>query len=697
MLKKSPSQSELNNLVLLLNSGDFSAAEASAKSLGKTYPKAVVVWKILGVAIAEQGNMADAIDPLKKVVMLAPKDAEAHRNLATALKEIGQIKTAEAHFRTSISLDPNDALSHISLAKILNEKDDFTNAEKLCLKAITLKYDMAEAHDQLGIALLGQKKITAAETSFRTAILLNPNMADAHNNLGIALNEQGKYSEADASYRQALALNPDFANAYNNMATNYYAQRKLLDAETLLLQAIALKPNFPDALNTLGNIYKDLNRIDESIAYFRKAITIEPAMNIAHSNLLLTAGYNAKLSQEEALDEAKAFGINASARVKNKYTKWNCKFPIDTTSGKIKVGFVSGDFRKHAVAFFIEGLFRNFNKDKFELFAYTTQPQEDDITALLKPNFAKWQPIYGKNNEVAAAIIHQDAPHILFDLSGHTAGNRLPMFAYKPAPIQVTWLGYPATTGMTEMDYILANHHLIPVGQEQPFVEKVWRLPEVVACFSPLIEDIPIAAPPSLQNNYTTFGCFNNLIKMSDNVVATWSQILHAVPNSKLHLQTKQLSEQSVLERTYARYSEHGITPDRLILEGITARLDYFKSYNKIDIALDPFPCTGGTTTADTLWMSVPVLTMKGRDFWSRLGEAPIHYAGLQNWIAEDEKDYINKAAAFAADRDYLATLRSEQRDNVMASSLFDAARFTTHFETALTEMVMANQSKFNQ
>jgi protein O-GlcNAc transferase len=688
MLKKSPSQSELNNLILLLNSGNFSAAEASAKSLGKTYPKAVVVWKILGVAIAEQGNIAGAIDPMKKVVTLAPKDAEAHRNLATALKEIGQIKTAETHFRTSISLDSNDALSHISLAKILNEKDDFTNAEKLCLKAITLNYRMAEAHDQLGIALLGQKKITAAETSFRTAILLNPNMADTHNNLGIALNEQGKYDEADASYRQALALNPDFANAYNNMATNYYAQRKLLDAEALLLQAIALKPNFPDALNTLGNIYKDLNRIDESIAYFRKAITIEPAMNIAHSNLLLTAGYNAKLSQEEALDEARVFGINASAQVKNKYTKWNCKFPIDATSGKIKVGFVSGDFRKHAVAFFIEGLFRNFNKDKFELFAYPTQPQEDEITALLKPNFTKWQPIYGKNNEVAAAIIHQDAPHILFDLSGHTAGNRLPMFAYKPAPIQVTWLGYPATTGLSEMDYILGDPYLTPEGDDHFFVEKVWRLPEITWCFDPLFKEVPTAGLPALKNNFITFGCFNNLAKINDQVVKVWADILHALPTSKLYLQVKQLSESSVMQKTYDRFAAVGITADRLILEKGDSRENYFASFNKMDIALDPFPCPGGTTSADTLWMSVPVLTLKGRDLWSRIGETMANNVGLKNWIAKDQEDYINKAITFSSDLLALAELRSNLRQQVTSSPLFDAPRYTRHFETALTEMV---------
>ena len=727
MLKKSPSQTELNNLIQLLNDGNFSAAEATAKSLSKTYPKAIMIWKILGVAIAEQGNMADAIEPMKKVITLDPKDAEAHRNLATALKEIGQINSAETHFRKSIALNTQDSLGYISLGKILNEQFKFNEAEKLCRKAILISYDMPEAHDQLGIALLGQKKLTDAESCFRTAILLKPDMADAHNNLGIALNELGKYAEAEASYMQALQLNPVFTNAFMNIGKNFsdqnrYAEseiayRKALDiepdhilslsglglilhlqkreeeAKTILEKALDLNPNLPEALNTLGNVHKELGNFEIGLECYQKAIELKPNFTFVYSNLLLLAGYHAKLSQEELLQKAKSYGAQVAAQVTKKYTAWQCQ-PIDENN-KIRVGFVSGDFKMHAVSFFLEGLLRNFDKNKFELIAYTTQPKEDEVTALLKPHFNKWQAIFGKSDHDAAEIIYQDAPHVLFDLAGHTGMNRLPVFAYKPAPIQVTWLGYPATTGLTEMDYILANRHVIPEGEEQPFVEKVWRLPEVVGCFSPLTEDIPTTAPPSLQNGYTIFGCFNNLIKMSDNVVAVWSQILKAVPNSKLHLQTKQLSAPSVLESTYARYSEHGITPDRLILEGLTSRLDYFKSYNKIDIALDPFPCTGGTTTADTLWMSVPVLTMKGRDFWSRLGEAPIHYAGMENWIADDEKDYVGKAVAFAADKNYLAKLRREQRDIVMASPLFDAPRFTRHFEAALQEMIKENQSRF--
>lgn len=728
MLKKSPSQTELNHLIQVVNSGNYAAAETLATPLSKTYPKAILIWKILGVAIAEQGRMAEAIAPMQKVVQLEPKDAEAHRNLATALKELGQIKSAEAHFRKSIALNSQDALACMSLGKILNEQFNFIEAEKLCRKAIMLSYDFPEAHDQLGIALLGQKKLIDAESSFRAAILLKPDMADAHNNLGITLNEQIRYAEAESSYIQALKLNPVFTNAFMNLAKNFsdqekytqaeiayrkaldidpkhslsltglglalHLQRKEEEARAVLEQALALDSQLPEALITLGNVHKELGNTQIALDYYRKAIDIKPEFTFVYSNLLLIAGYHAKLPPEQLLQEAKQFGAYVSARVKNPYTRWLCQLPDGNT--KLRIGFVSGDLKRHAVAFFLEGLLRHFDKTKIELIAYTTQPKEDEVTALIKPHFIKWQAIYGKSDKDAAEIIYQDAPHILFDLSGHTAYNRLPMFAHKPAPIQVTWAGYPATTGMTEMDYILADPYLVPVGEEHPFVEQVWRLPEVAGCFAPLVEDVPVASLPALQNGFITFGCFNNLVKMSDDVVAVWSQILHSVPNSKLYLQTRQLSEQSAVQQTYERYAAHGIAPEQLIVEGVTPRVEYFRSYNKIDIALDPFPCPGGTTTADTLWMSVPVLTMKGRDFWSRLGESLAYNVGLPNWIAKDAADYIAKAVAFADDKNYLAELRSELREKVMASPLFDAKRFTTHFEEAMRQMISAHQSKFN-
>lgn len=728
MLKKSPSQTELNNLIAALNTGNFSAAEAIAKPLSRTYPKATLVWKILGVAIAEQGKMAEAIEPMRKVVLLEPKDAEAHRNLATALKEIGEITQAEAHFRKTIALNPQDMLAYISLGKILNEQRNYIDADKLCRKAITLKYDIPELHDQLGIALLGQIKLAEAENSFRTAILLNHDMADAHNNLGIILNEQARYAEAETSYLQALKLNPIFTNAFVNLAKNFADQDKYEPAEkayrkateidpshTLSLsglglmqlrqkkadearinleKALELDSHHAETLNTLGTAYTELGNTQVALECYQKAIDIKPNFTFAYSNLLLLAGYHAALSPEQLLDKAKQYSTYISAQTKIKYTSWKCKLPNDSTNTKIRVGFVSGDLRKHAVTFFLEGLLRNLDKNKFELIAYHSQPKEDYVSALIKPHFIKWQPIYDRNDQDAAQTIYEDAPHILIDLSGHTAYNRLPIFAHKPAPIQLTWLGYPATTGLTDIDYILGDPYLTPADEEHLFVEKVWRLPEIVWCFNPLFDDVPIAELPALKNNYITFGSFNNLAKINDNVVKVWADILHALPTAKLYLQARQLNEPSVMQKTYTRFAAVGITNDRLILEESGNRENYFHSFNKMDIALDPFPCPGGTTSADTVWMSVPILTMKGQSYWSRIGETIANNIGLEEWIADDIEDYINKAIKFASNLPALATLRANLRQQAMKSPLFDAPRYARNFEAALTQMVAIHNTE---
>ena len=722
-MKKGPTQAELENLIQLINTGRNIDAETKAHELSKLHPKANIVWKILGVARARQGRTTDAIPAMQKATQLEPKDAEAQRNLAHLFQSTGNLNQAEIHFSKAITLNPQDFDSSISLAKILHSQQKYSDSEKVCKKFIAYKYDSPEVHFQLGLALLMQKKPHDAESSFRTTILLAPSMVEAHNHLGISLNHQKKYAEAENSYRQAIHLDQHLTSAYCNLAFNSAAQDRFIEAEEayrkaieinpgdvvamnnlgIILQkqekpedakiviekALSLNPQWPHAHNTLGNIYKDLGDIESALEHYKKAITISPTISLAHySNYLLFTGYHAKLSPEEFLQESIQYGKLASAQAKLKYTSWLCKNPNKNAESKIRIGFVSGDFRRHAVASFLENMLRHFDKDKFELIAYPSHHKEDDITELLKPHFIKWQPIHTKSDLDAAKLIHQDAPHILFDLSGHSAHNRLPMFAYKPAPIQVTWAGYPATTGLPEMDYILGDKIIIPSGSEHQFTEKVCRFPEIGGCFSPLIEDIPTVTPPVLANGYITFGCFNNLIKMNDNVVATWAKILLSVPNSKLHLQSQQLSEESVIQSTYRRFAIHGIIPQQLILEGKTSRQDYFRSYNRIDIALDPFPRTGGTTSADTLWMGVPVLTLKGYDYWSRLGESITHCVEQSEWIADSTDDYINKAIFFAGNLDYLTKNREILRDKVIASPLFDAPRFARNFEKTMLHIV---------
>lgn len=298
-----------------------------------------------------------------------------------------------------------------------------------------------------------------------------------------------------------------------------------------------------------------------------------------------------------------------------------------------------------------------------------------------------WKSIYGQNDEAAANLIYTDGIHVLIDLSGHTANNRLPMFGYKPSPVQASWLGYFATTGLNEMDYLIGDPYVTPPKDDDQFTEKVWRLPKTRWCFTPPNVDIEVSVPPALNNDYVTFGCFNNLTKVNDKVVELWAKVLNAIPNSRLLLKAKQFRDQLARDSTIQRFAAQGINSKRISLERWEDRQKYFEAYNKIDITLDPFPFTGGTTSVESLWMGVPLVTLAGGSLISRQGVGVLMNAGLSDWVADDEEEYVAKAVLFASDLDKLASLRVGLRSQILASPLFDAPRFARNIENALWAM----------
>jgi predicted O-linked N-acetylglucosamine transferase (SPINDLY family) len=355
---------------------------------------------------------------------------------------------------------------------------------------------------------------------------------------------------------------------------------------------------------------------------------------------------------------------------------------------------LSGDLRGHSVGYFLEGLVGNLDPDRMELLAYPTYNAADDLTARIRPRFAAWTPLAGLSDDIAARRIHADGAHVLIDLSGHTAHNRLPVFAWRPAPVQVTWLGYFATTGVAEMDYILADPHVAPPGEEDHFTEAVWRLPETYLCFTPPDAQLEVAPSPALSSGAVTFGCFNTLTKLNDAVVALWARVVRATPGSRLFLKTRQLNGPAMCEAVRRRFAAHGLAAERLILEGSSPRFELLKAYDRVDIALDPFPYPGGTTSVEGLWMGVPAITRRGDRFLSHVGESIAHNAGLADWIAADDDDYVARAVDKASDLGRLADLRAGLRQQVLAGPLFDAPRFARHFEAALWGMWEKKKSK---
>jgi protein O-GlcNAc transferase len=348
------------------------------------------------------------------------------------------------------------------------------------------------------------------------------------------------------------------------------------------------------------------------------------------------------------------------------------------------------------VGYFLESLLTEFDPARIELFAYPTDLQVDELTIRIKPYFAAWKPLLGLNDEAAARLIHADGIHILIDLSGHTSKNRLPLFAWKPAPVQTNWLGYFATTGVAEMDYLLADKVGVPESHRGDFSETIWYLPDTRLCFTPPDTPLPVASLPALKNGYLTFGCFQNLSKVGNDVLTAWGSILTALPNAKLRWQCTQLGDPAIAAQLVLRLQQQGIAPARVILLGAVSREAYLAAHSDVDVILDTFPYPGGTTTCEALWMGVPTLTLAGETLLARQGASLLTAGGLGEWVANSGEEYINKAVGLTENLPRLAALRVGLREQVRVSPLFDAQRFARNFEEALWGMWRARNNFSN-
>jgi predicted O-linked N-acetylglucosamine transferase (SPINDLY family) len=446
--------------------------------------------------------------------------------------------------------------------------------------------------------------------------------------------------------------------------------------------------------------------LDESIAYSRKALTFGTGDHGRYSNLLLAMIYAASVSPEDLTATAREFGKRLADPLLRQRPLLRNKDP----ERKLRIGYVSQDFRNHAVNYFLEFLPKLHDRKQFEVFAYSSAVAEDQITARLKLTFDHWRDIKPLKDDAAADIIEADQIDILIDVAGHTGYNRLLVFARKPAPIQVTWLGFPATTGMKAMDYRFTDAFAEPEGMTEHLnTETLWRLPEIFCCYGPH-ESNPavIDHPPFEDNGYITFGCFNNYTKITDPVLEAWAKIMARTPDSRLLLEIADLEGPQILQENegkavlpllYAdterqkfrqkvmdRLHRLDMPLERVLLEP-RKKSNQFVLYNKIDIALDPFPCAGGTTSMDTLWMGVPFVTLAGKHFASRMGITFLKNVSLPELIAQNTDEYIQIASDLANDRNRLRALRHNLRDKVVASPLMDQARFTRNIEAAYRDM----------
>lgn len=603
--------------------------------------------------------------------------ARLHRQSGRPEVALGLIERALEHAPASLSL-------RLQRADLLLETGRLDAAESACREALAARPAESAAHSQLAAVLLAQGRLDEAEASSRQAIALQPDAVNAYGHLSLIRHGQGRLEEAESAARHVLALRPGHVAARVNLAAILIDRGALEDAEACSREAVALAPGNAQAHLNLGVVLLGQARHREAIESLRRAIALDPGCAAAHSNLLFCLNFLAEVPPEVARAEALEYARRQRMAVGQVYRSWQlAKLPVQ----RLRVGFVGGDFRAHPVAYFLRGLLEGMRGSRLDLLAFPTSDIEDEVTAQLKPHFRSWRSIARLDDDTAARLIHDAGVHILVDLAGHTAHNRLPVFLRRPAPLRLTWLGYFATTGLEEIDFVLGDPHVTPVDEEDHFVERIWRLPQAYFCFAPPKAELQVAPLPALAAGHLTFGCFNSLAKLNDATIALWVRVLDAVPGSRLLLKAVQLGHAPTRERTARRFARAGLAAGRLELEGPSPYLDYLRAYARVDIALDPFPYPGGTTSAEGLWMGIPVLTLEGRRFIGHNGETILRNSGLSGWIARDEEDYVQRAAAFAADLEGLAELRARLREQVLASPLFDTRRFAADFERALWAM----------
>ena len=640
----------------------------------------------LGHALRDARRHDDAIACYRELLQGKPDFAEAHCSLAEVLGTAGRVDEAIAEYRKALELEPELAIAHNNLGNLWRTTGHLEDAVESYRRALALNPDASEVLGNLGNALHGLGRYRDAEDVLRRALAADPGLAFAHYNLGIVCYDTGRLHDAVACFRRVLEIDPDSVDARCNLGNALYGLGQLNEALDCYRRVLQADPGYALAYSNIGNTLKDLGSIDEAVANCERALELRPDMTFARSNLLFLQSYRPRHDPVRMLEEARRYG-DVVARQARAFVAW----PNDPAPDRrLRVGFVSGDLRNHAVGYFVEGAMTALAavaSDGLELYGYHSHVTADAVTERIRASCRGWFSAAGVSDERLVGRIRDDGIDILLDLSGHTAHNRLPAFAWKPAPVQATWLGYFATTGVAAIDYLIADRWTLPESEDAHFTEAIWRLPHTRLCFTPPDEDVAVAPLPALADGCVTFGCANTLAKVNDDVVAVWSRVLEAVPGSRLLLKARQLAEPSMRERVVARFAAAGVDGARLALEGPSPRRAYLEAYRRVDIALDPFPFPGGTTTAEALWMGVPVLTLAGERFLERQGVGLMMNAGLPDWIAADADEYVARAAAHAGDLPRLAALRGRLRQQVQASPVFDATLFAHDFAAALRGM----------
>lgn len=605
---------------------------------------------------------------------------------AVALKKDGELDVAARMLDDLIAEFPDEPELRYHRGTMALEQRDNPDACTHFRHLVRLRPEFLEGRMLLGMVLAELGEHEEAVLWLRGVLDECPDLPEVRHRLGLCLADLHRYGEAVEEYRQVLAKHPDHVGVLCALGLLLTSTGQVGEARAVLLRALEHDPHALNVINNLGRVCK-IGHADESLTWFQRGLDLDPEHPALTSNYLYTLNYVPCLSP--AFIASKYFEY--APRAFHPPDGWAPPFhPKKSPGDTIRIGLLSADFYGHSVAFFLEPYMMHHDSREFELFCYSNRAFEDETTARLRSCSTGWRCIVGVPDEKVARIIAEDRIDVLVDLSGHTSGHRLGVCALKPAPVQVSWLGHPNTTGLPQMDYFISDHHCSPPGMvDRYFTETVWRLPRIFCSYLPPEEFPPVQPAHPSRRGEVVFGCFTSMTKINGELIALWGRILHALPGARLFMKGVGLESREGRDELLDRFRRVGIPEDRLLLKGVTGtRREHLAMYELVDIALDTFPYHGTTTTCEALWMGVPVVTLAGGTHVSRVGCSLLHSVGLGDLVAETAEGYVAAAVALADDRERREFLRENLRLMMARSPLMDWEGVTREIEAAFRKMV---------
>lgn len=653
----------------MLNTDVGSADERSAQALGRAS------------RLRELGKGGEARKIAERVLRITPNNADALELLGWIEFDSRNGNRASACFQRLITQHPSLASGYAGLARVQAALGNHSAAIENYRRALELAPESSEIAAALGTALLRKQRLREAEEVLRRACSSQPDRVDTWIDFALALGGQKKLRQAEAALKQALELDAHHARANQEYACLVRDIGRVEEAMRHFRLAIAANPKNPAPHAALAAVLDRVAKHDEAIDSYRRAVALAPGRADLYSSLLFGLTHHPHLSPNEVFQEHLRFGeLFGNKAVGRQHS--NLRDP----ARKLRVGYVSGDFCNHAVLGFVEPVLIEHDPEVVDVFCYSNVARPDQGTARVKSFVPNWHSIFRMSDQTVAKLIESHQIDVLIDVSGHTMLNRLPVFVLRPAPVQVTWLGYPNTTGLKEIDYRIVAIHA-PANLERLSSERLYRMPAGSACYQPPAETPEPSEAPCARNGFITFGSFNAPRKLNAGVLQLWAAILRAVPSARLLFKSRGMDDAVVQDPIKATLAQEGIAAERLLFHAASPRMAYYQAFQEIDIALDPFPYTGGTTTRDTLWMGVPVVTLDGDSQPHSVSAGILKEAGLREWVASTPNDYCNIAVSLAADHERLASIRVNLRRRLLELTSFQPRTYTRQLENAYREM----------